>query len=72
MGVWSGAIGRMMQRFTCRVSCRWTGWRHFGVRVWVGCMITTMSVFILGMGCWVGRRMGVVWRWVLVVRNMWV
>jgi hypothetical protein len=34
------------------------------VRVWVGWIITTMRVCILGMGRRVGRRMGVVWRWV--------
>ena len=35
-----------------------------GAGLGVGWIITTMSVCILGMGWWVGRRMGVVWRWV--------
>jgi hypothetical protein len=54
----------------CLVCYRWTGWRHFGVQVWVGCMITTTSVFIWVMGWRVGRRMSVVWRWDLRVRHM--
>ncbi len=37
---------------------------------WGGCITTTMSVCILGMGWRVGRRMGVVWRWVFRVRDM--
>jgi hypothetical protein len=52
------------------VCCRWRVWRRFWVRVWVGCIITPMSVCILGMGWRFGRRMGVVWRWVFRVRDM--
>jgi transposase len=70
MVVWSAVIGRMTRSFTCRACYRWTRWRRFWVRVWVGCIITTMSVCILGMGWRVGRRTGVVWRWVFRVRDM--
>jgi hypothetical protein len=70
MVVWSAVIGRMTRSFTCRACCRWTRWRRFWVRAWGGCIITTTSVCILGMGWRVGRRMGVVWRWVFRVRNM--
>jgi hypothetical protein len=70
MVVWSAVIGQTMRSFTCRVCCRWRVWRRFWVRAWGGCITTTMSVCILGMGWRVGRRMRVVWRWVFRVRNM--
>ena len=71
-GRWNAVIGQTMRSFTCRVCCRWTRRRHFCVRVWVVCITTTMCVCILGTGWRVGRRMGVVSRWVLRVRSMWV
>jgi len=42
--------GQVMRRLTCRACSRWTRWRRFWARFWVGCVITATRVCIRVMG----------------------